>query len=168
MEYRQPAVRTGFVGLSGNQAINQKSQVETLAIIDVLIGSKIKTIRKGGGISQIELAEKIGISFQQIQKYEKGATRLSVFRLLQISEALGVDITFFFEDRKSTSQLQVAGPTIEYGGKSPVHPQPFIDKEGMTFLKLFRRIKNKKIKQGLLKQLRGIVELEKKTAPDKQ
>ena len=69
-------------------------------MINKKIGLKIKQLRKGWGLSQIELAERIGISFQQIQKYEKGATRISVARLQQISEALGVNITLFFEEEQ--------------------------------------------------------------------
>lgn len=142
-----------------NKQQNRKSQVKKLATIDEQIGLKIKTLRKGWGMSQIELAEKMGLSFQQIQKYEKGATRLSVLRLQQIAEALGVHITIFFKEGDLSPQ--VAGPTVAYGEESHGPPQPF-DKEGVALLKLFRRIKNRKIKEGLLKQLRGVVELEKK------
>ena len=111
-------------------------------------------------MSQIELAEKIGLSFQQIQKYEKGVTRMSVLRLLQISEALGVHIsTFFKEDNRI---LKVSSPTAEYGQEeNPDQPFHFLDKEEAILLKLFRRIRNKKVKEGILKQLQGILELEK-------
>lgn len=130
-----------------------------MTTIDAQIGLKIRTIRKGWGMSQIELAEKMGVSFQQIQKYEKGATRLSVLRLCQISEALGVNITTFFQEG-DRAEL-VSGPTVEYGGECHGLSQ-LPDSEGATLLKLFRRIKNKKIREGILKQLRGIVELETK------
>ncbi len=110
-------------------------------------------------MSQIELAEKLGLSFQQVQKYEKGVTRISVFRLQQISEALGVPISIFFE--KADRTLQVAGPVMAYGGEEEEIQAPS-DREGMILLKLFRRIKNRKIREGLLKQLRGIIELQGK------
>ena len=132
---------------------------ETLATLDELIGLKIKTLRKGSGMSQIELAEKLGLSFQQVQKYEKGVTRISVLRLQQISEALGVPITFFFE--KADHMLHVAGPIIAYGGEEEKIQAPF-DREGMVLIKLFRRIKNRKIREGLLKLLRGIIEVQEK------
>ena len=64
-----------------------------MAQIDKNIGKKIKRIRKALGLSQIALAERIGISFQQIQKYEKGASKISVVRLQQISEALHINIS---------------------------------------------------------------------------
>ncbi|VAW39470.1 transcriptional regulator, Cro/CI family [hydrothermal vent metagenome] len=130
---------------------------EILATLDELIGLKIKTIRKGSGMSQIELAEKLGLSFQQVQKYEKGVTRISVLRLQQISEALGVPMAVFFA--KADRTLQVAGPVTAYGGEEEEIQAPF-DREGMILLKLFRRIKNRRIREGLLKQLRGIIELQ--------
>ncbi len=129
--------------------------------IEKRIGDRINKLRKGWGMSQIELAEKIGLSFQQIQKYEKGVTKVSVQRLQQISDALGVHITYFFEKKDHKSKL--SNPKVPYGEhKGSQEPYQFLDKEEITFLKLFRKVKNRKIKEGLLKQLKGIVELEKK------
>ena len=129
--------------------------------IDKKIGTKIKRLRKGWGLSQIELAERISISFQQIQKYEKGTTRIPVFRLQQISEALGVNIAVFFEEGDQI--FKVAGPTVKYGHKERTgDTHQFLDKQDITVLSLSRKIKNKKLKEGFLKQLRGIIELEKK------
>ncbi len=130
---------------------------EILATLDELIGLKIKTIRKGLGMSQMELAEKLGLSFQQVQKYEKGVTRISVFRLQQISEALGVPMAVFFA--KANQALQVAGPVMAYGGEEQEIHAP-ADSEGIILLKLFRQVKNRKIREGFLKQLRGIIELQ--------
>lgn len=123
------------------------------------IGSKIKQLRNRLGLSQIELAERIGISFQQIQKYEKGLTRISVMRLKQISDALGISITVFFEEKETP--LKVTDVSLKYmpGQDRPeaFHPA---GREEIILLKLFRKVKNKKVKDGIIKQLRGIVELE--------
>ncbi len=128
--------------------------------IDKAIGLKIKEIRKGWGLSQIELAERIGVSFQQVQKYEKGTTRMSVFRLQQIAEALEVPVSVFFIEQKAGTP-QVADPQITYmEGES--ESLPSVNKEGFVLLKLFRRIKNKKTREGLIRLLRGIVEIEEK------
>jgi transcriptional regulator with XRE-family HTH domain len=128
-------------------------------LIDKKIGQKIKEFRKRYGISQIELAERIGISFQQIQKYEKGATRISVMRLQQISEAFDVKITDFIEQREKNSKVSDAAP--EYGaGRNLREDLQLLNKEEKTLLRLFRRIKNRKIREGVLKQLHGIMELE--------
>jgi transcriptional regulator with XRE-family HTH domain len=123
------------------------------------IGAKIRQIRKGWGLSQIELAERMGISFQQIQKYEKGSTRISVMRLEQISDALGVPITSFFEEGKSSPG--VSDFTTEYVPKGDAFEsfQPF-NKEEMTLLKLFRKTRNRKVRKGIIAQLRVVIELE--------
>jgi transcriptional regulator with XRE-family HTH domain len=129
-------------------------------LINRKIGQKIKSLRKSWGLSQIELAEKIGISFQQIQKYEKGATRISVMRLHQIAEILGEDISHFFDIGKKV--LKVSDASLEY-----VHRDNDIDrfkplnKDEITLLKLFRKIDNKKLRESVFKQLRAIAEMSK-------
>lgn len=65
--------------------------------IDKLIGARIKGRRIALKISQTTLAEAIGVRFQQVQKYESGANRVSASRLLMIAETLGVPISYFFQ-----------------------------------------------------------------------
>ena len=128
-------------------------------MLDKKIGQKIKQIRKSWGLSQIELAEKIGISFQQIQKYEKGSTRISVVRLQQIAEALGVNISIFFEEGGKAPQ--VSDYVLRYIPEGdPFETIQLLNKEEMTLLKLFRKTRNRKVREGIIKQLRGIIELE--------
>jgi len=128
-------------------------------LIDKKIGLKIKQIRKSQGLSQIDLAERIGISFQQIQKYEKGKTRISVMRLQQVSDVFEIHIGSFFEQEASAKVSDVA---IKYNSKEKqLEVLQSINEEEMTFLRLYRKIKNKKIREGIIKQMQGIVELEK-------
>jgi transcriptional regulator with XRE-family HTH domain len=128
-------------------------------LINKEIGQKIRQMRKHWGLSQMELAERMGISFQQIQKYEKGATSISVSRLQQISDALGIEITVFF--RKETKGPVVRDVGMEYGpeGDSLKMTQPLTPEE-IRLLKLFRKTKNKKVREGILQQLKGIIEIE--------
>jgi transcriptional regulator with XRE-family HTH domain len=66
------------------------------------LGKRIRLRRVEIGISQSELAEKLGVSFQQVQKYEKGVNRVGAARLQQVATALDVPVTFFFDgDGKS-------------------------------------------------------------------
>ncbi len=117
-------------------------------MIEKRIGQKIREIRKKKGISQMGLAEKVGLSFQQIQKYEKGISKISVSRLFQIANALNVDIYTFFEENNN---IPVAMEETEsYGAK--------LTQQEKELVKLFRNIDNKKIKQGILTMLRGICE----------
>ena len=64
---------------------------------DIEMGRRIRLRRRETGISQIELAGRLGLSFQQMQKYEKGTSRIGAARLQQIAKGLGVDIPFFYD-----------------------------------------------------------------------
>ena len=65
--------------------------------VDVYVGKRVRQRRWMVGMTQQQLAEKVGIKFQQIQKYETGMNRVSASRLWDISKSLGVPISFFFE-----------------------------------------------------------------------
>ena len=65
--------------------------------VDSHVGKRIRQRRWSTGVTQQQLAEKVGIKFQQIQKYETGANRVSASRLWEIGRALGVPVAFFFE-----------------------------------------------------------------------
>lgn len=66
--------------------------------IDIHVGSRIRLRRNMLGMSQEKLGESLGITFQQIQKYEKGTNRVGASRLQAIASILGVPVAFFFED----------------------------------------------------------------------
>ncbi|WP_111731973.1 helix-turn-helix domain-containing protein [Roseovarius amoyensis] len=65
--------------------------------VDVHVGKRIRHRRWLAGMTQQQLAQSVGIKFQQIQKYETGANRVSASRLWDIADALDVDVSFFFE-----------------------------------------------------------------------
>lgn len=66
--------------------------------VDELVGLRVRQARKSAKLSQTELAEKLGLTFQQVQKYERGANRISAGKLLQIAEVFRKDIGWFFAD----------------------------------------------------------------------
>ena len=65
--------------------------------IDISVGSKLREKRRGAGMSQDQLAQRVGLTFQQIQKYEKGANRISCSKIYQFAEVLNVPVSHFFE-----------------------------------------------------------------------
>ena len=65
---------------------------------DIAVGRRVRQRRVLLGMSQEKLAEALGLTFQQVQKYENGANRVSASRLLDISNVLGVPVSFFFEE----------------------------------------------------------------------
>ena len=80
--------------------------------VDLYVGKKIRHRRWLAGITQQQLAEQVGIKFQQIQKYETGANRVSASRLWDISETLDVSISFFFEGIEKTQKKTETGAAI--------------------------------------------------------
>jgi transcriptional regulator with XRE-family HTH domain len=79
--------------------------------VDVHVGKRVRHRRWMVGMTQQQLADKVGIKFQQIQKYETGMNRISASRLWDISDALGVSISFFFEglDARAPEADELAG-----------------------------------------------------------
>ena len=65
--------------------------------LDVMVGTRIRMLRANRGMSQTMLAERIGVTFQQVQKYERGANRVGASRLSQIASVLGVSVGDLFE-----------------------------------------------------------------------
>jgi transcriptional regulator with XRE-family HTH domain len=115
------------------------------------IGETLKKYRLAANMSQMALAEKIGISYQQLQKYEKGINNISAYRLHQISEVFKIPISSFLGIEGQKIE-KVAEDISEYG----------MSKEEKKLLDLFRSIDNKDIRHGLLLEMKGIVEILKK------
>ena len=71
--------------------------------IDVHVGSRVRLKRTFVGMSQEKLGEKLGVTFQQVQKYEKGANRIGASRLQQIAAIFNTNVGFFFENAPGSS-----------------------------------------------------------------
>ena len=123
------------------------------------IGNMIRKKRKALGMSQMQLSEKVGISYQQIQKYEKGQSEITISRLYQLAEILGINPISLLPP----AEMMVAEPIPGYGKKGQKKvlrfPEEYVaEKDEILFLDLFRRIQDEKLKDGLLMLLRGAVE----------
>lgn len=114
------------------------------------IGNLIRIARKMAGLSQMELAEKLGISYQQVQKYEKGLSEISLSRLSQIAHALNTPINRFISDDE---KMMVSESMSLYG---------ILSDDEIELLRFFRKIKNKKLKAGFLMVMKNISELSEK------
>ena len=79
---------------------------------DAEVGRRVRSKRLECSLSQTDLADRVGVTFQQVQKYEKGVNRIGAGRLQRISEALGVPITFFF-DATPSSRPSVASSSSD-------------------------------------------------------
>src|SRR3981081_3692631 len=81
-----------------NKSTAKKMKQRSAGKPDSELGKRIRLRRVEQHISQSELADKLGVSFQQVQKYEKGVNRVDAARLQQIATGLDVPVTFFFDD----------------------------------------------------------------------
>jgi transcriptional regulator with XRE-family HTH domain len=79
---------------------------------DAEIGRRVRTLRMQRGLTQTRLADALDLTFQQVQKYEKGANRISSGRLVRIAEILKVPIAFFFEGLEKN---QKDSPVVDFG-----------------------------------------------------
>lgn len=113
---------------------------------DKHVGSRVRTRRMTLGKSQTWLADAVGLTFQQIQKYEKGTNRIGSSRLQQFANLLDVSISFFFEgapDASSRSTASAAGHSTAYVSK-------FVSSsEGLALIKAFMQIKDAKLRRGI-------------------
>jgi transcriptional regulator with XRE-family HTH domain len=118
------------------------------------------------GMSQENLAERLGLTFQQVQKYEKGLNRVSASRLFHLSEALGVEVQYFFddlpaEDRPTDNGATEAGDTIA-DPASELHD--FLrSHDGITLARVFSQIDNADVKRALIAQMQAIARRDRGT-----
>jgi transcriptional regulator with XRE-family HTH domain len=77
--------------------------------VDLHVGSRVRLRRKMLGLSQEQVAERVGLTFQGVHKYERGRNRISASRLLEFAQILGVPVTFFFDDVDSVRAAPIDG-----------------------------------------------------------
>ena len=122
--------------------------------IDVHVGSRIRLRRNMLGMSQEKLGESLGITFQQIQKYEKGTNRVGASRLQAIASILDVPVSFFFEDAPG-GQSGPAGGLPEDNSTSFV--VDFLNSaEGIQLNRAFARISNPAIRRKMIDLVKAI------------
>src|SRR5215471_18672638 len=80
---------------------------------DAEIGQRVRALRLQRGLSQTELGNLISVTFQQVQKYEKGANRISAGRLQRVAEVLGVPVVYFFITAEQTQATNGAGHDVD-------------------------------------------------------
>jgi transcriptional regulator with XRE-family HTH domain len=115
-------------------------------LIDRHVGSRVRMRRLMLGLSQTALAQALGITFQQVQKYEKGTNRISASRLQQISNFLQAPVPFFFDGLPGPTQAaKRAGPKI------PPNVSDFLaTSDGVSLVKAYTQIKSRNFRRAIL------------------
>jgi transcriptional regulator with XRE-family HTH domain len=130
--------------------------------VDKYVGSRVRMRRIMLGMSQEKLGEALGLTFQQVQKYEKGTNRVGASRLQQISEILQVPVSFLFDGGPSGT------PNAEgfSEGSSPSYVSDFLaTSEGLALTRAFTRITDAKMRRSIVDLVEQIAERE---GPDKR
>ena len=122
--------------------------------IDKHVGSRVRMRRMMVSMSQEKLGEKLGITFQQIQKYEKGTNRIGASRLQQIANVLGVPVGFFFE----------GAPVPDGSAKgfsdaaSPAYVSDFLaTSDGLALTKAFMKVTDSKVRRRIVDLVEAMV-----------
>ncbi|MCW8916685.1 MAG: helix-turn-helix domain-containing protein [Magnetovibrio sp.] len=93
--------------------------------IDLHVGQRLKARRVGLRVSQSEIGKVLGVTFQQIQKYENGANRIGASNLYRLAQALNVNVSYFFDDMPSSAKLTTLSPqpTTEFSHDPMTQPE---------------------------------------------
>ena len=126
---------------------------------DKHVGARVRMRRMMLGMSQEKLGDSLGLTFQQVQKYEKGANRIGASRLQQISHILQVPVSFFFEGAPQAPGQPTGGAGFSEA-PSPAYVSDFLaTSDGLALTKAFMGIKDAKLR-------RKIVDLVEQIASD--
>jgi transcriptional regulator with XRE-family HTH domain len=122
---------------------------------DKHVGNRVRERRLELGMSQSKLAEAVDLTFQQIQKYEKGTNRIGGSRLQQFANIMKVSVSFFFDGGPNAPSQRKAGaidPSIN-------NVSEFISsKDGLVLIKAFRQIKDAKLRRGIVNLVEQIAD----------
>lgn len=123
--------------------------------VDAHVGARVRLRRTLLGMSQEKLGEAIGLTFQQVQKYERGANRIGASRLFDLSRVLDVPVSFFFDDldSRTPSSQGFAEPPSSFEAKA------LSKREILELARAFDRIKSDKVRKRILELTKSVATL---------
>jgi len=126
--------------------------------VDIHVGSRVRLRRTLLGLSQEKLGDAVGLTFQQIQKYERGANRIGASRLYQLSRILDVPISFFFDEMPAglkTTEGQVAMGLKERDQKT-MEPDPLARRETLELVRAYYKIASARVRKRLFELTKSL------------
>jgi transcriptional regulator with XRE-family HTH domain len=128
--------------------------------VDVHVGGRLRLRRTMMGLSQKEVAKAIGVTFQQVQKYEKGSNAMNATRLLEFARFMNVPIAYFFDGIEGLSaglSQEITSGFAESGEKFS-HKGRVSDRESLEMMKAFKRINEQMIRKRLADLVRAVAD----------
>jgi len=128
--------------------------------MDIHVGGRVRLRRMVIGMSQEKLGERMGLTFQQIQKYEKGTNRIGASRLFQLSQILDVPVQFFFEDAPLSGNARGAAMAAGFAeSKTEAFLLDFLNsRDGLELNRAFVKITNPKLRKRVVEMVREMSE----------
>lgn len=127
--------------------------------IDIHVGSRVRLRRTLLGMSQEKLGEAIGLTFQQVQKYERGANRIGASRLFDLSRVLDVPVSFFFDDMPSDEEVgQASQPSgyAEVERQAGFEPDPMAKRETLELVRAYYRITDPHVRKRIFELTKSV------------
>jgi transcriptional regulator with XRE-family HTH domain len=126
--------------------------------VDIHVGSRVRMRRTLLGMSQEKLGEALGLTFQQVQKYERGANRIGSSRLFEISRILDVPIAFFFDEMESSSgNGAAANMAVDAPQNDEVfHRDPLAKRETLELVRAYYRILDPRVRKRVFELTKAI------------
>lgn len=126
--------------------------------VDEHAGERVRMRRKMLGMTQTGLGDAIGLTFQQVQKYERGANRISASRLCDLSRVLDVSIDYFFEDMPTAvAASSLATKKRGKAKKPPSHePDPMTKRETLEFVRAYYKIEDANVRQRVRELIKAL------------
>jgi transcriptional regulator with XRE-family HTH domain len=123
--------------------------------IDVFVGKRLKMARVLRDMTQFDLGTKVGVTLQQVQKYERGCNRVSASKLWLMAKALRVSVEYFYKGYQDDEEDSDAATELHEDGDS-FALNTFTDSEALTIAKLYSRIKDSSVRKSLLALVRAM------------
>ena len=116
--------------------------------VDVHVGARMRQRRTLLGMTQTDLADALGMSFQQVQKYERGTNRIGSSRLFKLSQVLDVPIEYFFEGMPPTVAAILPGKGRGKAKKPPRYePDPLVKRETLELVRAYHKIEDADVRK---------------------
>lgn len=126
--------------------------------VDVHVGSRVRMRRTLLGMSQEKLGDALALTFQQVQKYERGANRVGASRLFEISQILDVPVSFFFEEMSpevaALTPHSVLGPAAD--GSEEFEPDPLAKRETLELVRAYYRIGDPRVRKRMFELTKAV------------
>jgi transcriptional regulator with XRE-family HTH domain len=130
--------------------------------IDVHVGSRVRLRRTLLGLSQERLGEAVGLTFQQIQKYERGANRIGASRMYDLAHVLDVPVSFFFDDMPDDVKQRDAVPVnvTEDDDAAGAEPNPLNRRETLELVRAYYRISSARVRKRMFELVKAVARVE--------